>query len=173
MSVLILGIDPGSRTTGYGLVAMERHRAVHVASGCIDVAELAFDARLREIYLAVAAIVREHRPAQAAIERVFVNRNVDSALKLGQARGAAISALAVAEVPVFEYAPNQVKQAVVGRGHAGKEQIQHMIKALLALAAAPRTDAADALAVAVCHGHTSQGLAAVTGARGARAGRLL
>ncbi len=173
MSTLIIGIDPGSRTTGYGLVAMERHRAVHVASGCIDVADLAFDGRLREIFLAVAALVREHGPAEAAIERVFVNRNVDSALKLGQARGAAISALAVGAVPVFEYAPNQIKQAVVGRGHAGKEQIQHMIKTLLALSAVPRADAADALAVAMCHGHTRQGLAAVGGARAARGGRLL
>lgn len=174
---LILGIDPGSRITGYGLVAMEKNRSRHVASGCVTMGELPFDARLRTIFEAITAVIREHRPDEVAIEKVFMNRNADSALKLGQARGAAIVAAALCELAVHEYSPNEIKLAVVGRGHAAKEQVQHMIKALLALDAAPPTDAADALAVALCHGHTRQSLVAIAraggGARRGRAGRYL
>ena len=175
---LILGIDPGSRVTGYGLVAMENNRSQHVASGCVTMGELPFDARLRTIFETLTAVIREHRPDEVAIEKVFMNRNADSALKLGQARGAAIVACALCDLPVHEYSPNEIKLAVVGRGHAAKEQVQHMIRAILALATTPATDAADALAVALCHGHTRQSLLAVAlagggGARRGRAGRYL
>ena len=174
---LILGIDPGSRITGYGLVAMEKNRSRHVASGTVTVGELSFDARLRAIFEALTALIREHRPDEVAIEKVFMNRNADSALKLGQARGAAIVAAALCDLAVHEYSPNEIKLAVVGRGHAAKEQVQHMIKALLALDATPAADAADALAVALCHGHTRQSLHAIALAGGVarrtRAGRYL
>lgn len=170
---LILGIDPGSRITGYGIVEMEKNHSRHIASGCVTMGELAFDGRLRAIFIGLTDVIREHRPDEVAIEKVFMNRNADSALKLGQARGAAICAAAMCDLPVHEYSPNEIKLAVVGRGHAAKEQVQHMIKAILALSAAPTADAADALAVALCHGHTRQGLAAVVGARRGRAGRYL
>ncbi|MBI2800756.1 MAG: crossover junction endodeoxyribonuclease RuvC [Gammaproteobacteria bacterium] len=168
---IIIGIDPGSRITGYGVVAMEKARAVHLTSGCIEIAELAFEARLCVIFDAITAIVREFEPTEAAVEKIFMNRNADSAIKLGQARGAALVALAKQGLAVHEYSPNQIKQAIVGRGHAEKAQVQHMIKALLSLSSAPKADAADALATAMCHGHTQQGLVAVRSARRARAGR--
>lgn len=168
---IIIGIDPGSRITGYGVVAMEKARAVHLTSGCIEIAELAFEDRLCVIFDAITAIVREFEPTEAAVEKIFMNRNADSAIKLGQARGAALVALAKQGLAVHEYSPNQIKQAIVGRGHAEKAQVQHMIKALLSLSSAPKADAADALATAMCHGHTQQGLVAVRSARRARAGR--
>jgi len=174
---LILGIDPGSRVTGYGLVTMARNHGHHVASGTVVVGDLPFDARLRAIFEGLTALIREHRPDEVAIEKVFMNRNADSALKLGQARGAAIVAAALCDLPVHEYAPNEIKLAIVGRGHAAKEQVQHMIKAMLTLDATPVADAADALAVALCHGHTRQSLAAMARAGGVvrrgRAGRYL
>ena len=168
---IIIGIDPGSRITGYGVVAMEKARAVHLTSGCIEIAELAFEDRLCVIFDAITAIVQEFEPTEAAVEKIFMNRNADSAIKLGQARGAALVALAKQGLAVHEYSPNQIKQAIVGRGHAEKAQVQHMIKALLSLSSAPKADAADALATAMCHGHTQQGLVAVRSARRARAGR--
>lgn len=170
---LILGIDPGSRVTGYGVISMERRQAVHVTHGCIEVGELPFAERLCRIFDALGEILNAHHPREAAIEKVFMNRNVESALKLGQARGAALVAVAKAGLAVHEYSPNEIKQAIVGRGHADKAQIQHMVKALLALTEVPRADAADALAIAMCHGHTRQGLLAVQGSRRARAGRYL
>lgn len=154
--------------TGYGVVSMQRHQAVYLASGCIEVGDLVFERRLCVIFDALTEVARTYRPAEAAIEKVFMNRNVDSALKLGQARGAAIVAIAKLDIPVHEYSPNAIKQAIVGRGHADKVQIQHMVKALLSLAESPRTDAADALAIAMCHGHTQRGLLAVSRVRGAR-----
>lgn len=170
---LILGIDPGSRITGYGVIRMERQRATHVAHGCIEVGELPFADRLCRIFDALGDVLQAHQPAEAAVEKVFMNRNVESALKLGQARGAALVAVAKAGLAVFEYAPNEIKQAIVGRGHADKGQVQHMVRTLLALSESPRTDAADALAIALCHGHTRQGLMAVHGAHRARGGRFL
>ncbi len=170
---IIIGIDPGSRVTGYGVVSMERNKVVHLASGCIEVADLAFERRLCVIYDALSEVARTYQPMEAAIEKVFMSRNVDSALKLGQARGVAIVAMAKLEIPVHEYSPNEIKQAIVGRGHADKAQVQQMVKTLLSLAEVPRADAADALAIAMCHGHTRQGLLAVRSARGTRAGRYL
>ena len=171
---LILGIDPGSRVTGYGVVAMEKQRSTHVASGCVDVADLPLDGRLRAIFEGITAVIDEHKPDEVAVEKIFMNRNADSALKLGQARGVAIAAAAMRFLPVHEYSANEIKLAVVGRGHATKDQVQHMVKALLVMTHDKlRADAADALAVALCHGHTSQTLGGIQAARGSRGGRWL
>jgi crossover junction endodeoxyribonuclease RuvC len=152
--VRILGIDPGSRVTGFGIVDSDGARTRHVASGCIRTEGDELSTRLRIIFEGVGALVREHRPAQAAFEKVFVHRNADSALKLGQARAAAICATFSGGVTVHEYAARAVKQAVVGHGGADKVQVQHMVRALLQLPVAPAADEADALAVAICHAHT-------------------
>jgi crossover junction endodeoxyribonuclease RuvC len=144
---------------------MDGPRAVHIASGCIKVAELEVPARLRTIFRELREVVATYTPDHAVIEKIFMSRNADSALKLGQARGTCIVACAELDLPVFEYSANQIKQAVVGRGHAGKQQVQHMIKALLCLPGAPPADAADALAAALCHGNTHFGLLAARAVR--------
>lgn len=152
--VRILGIDPGSLTTGYGIIDVDGNHARHIAHGSIRVNGEGLADKLRFIFEQVTHLAGEYQPAELAIEKVFMNKNADSALKLGQARGAAITACALREMRVFEYTPNQIKQATVGRGHAAKQQVQHMIKVLLCLPRAPAADAADALAVALCHAHT-------------------
>ncbi len=157
--VRILGIDPGSRITGYGIIDFHKNHARHVASGCIHLRGGDLTARLLAIFDGITAIVEAEAPAELAVEQVFFHRNAASALKLGQARGAALMAGITRGLPLHEYSPNQVKQAVTGRGHAPKDQVQHMIKILLCLRDLPASDAADALAVAICHGHTSQTLA--------------
>ncbi|MEQ8662644.1 MAG: crossover junction endodeoxyribonuclease RuvC [Gammaproteobacteria bacterium] len=157
--ILVLGIDPGSRVTGYGVIGIERHRVQHVANGCIRLGDGAIDARLVTMFDALTAVIAEHHPVEAAIEKVFMNRNADSALKLGHARGVAMLAASKAGLAVSEYSPNSIKQAVVGRGHAEKGQVQHMVRALLGLTTAPQADAADALATAICHAHMREGLA--------------
>ena len=151
--VRILGLDPGSRRTGYGVIDVNGASCTHVAHGCIEPDGQALASRLRSICEAVQALIALHRPGEVAIERVFVNRNVDSAIKLGQARGAALCAVPH-ETPVFEYAPRAIKLAVVGAGSAEKEQVIHMMQALLGLPAKLGSDAADALAVAMCHAHS-------------------
>jgi len=151
-SVRILGLDPGSRRTGFGLIECRGSELLALTHGCLNVAAAPPVARLRLIFEGLRALLHEHAPAEVAVERVFVSRNADSALKLGQARGAALCAIP-AEVPVFEYAPRAIKLAVVGSGAAEKFQVAHMIRALLALGERPAADAADALAVAVCHAH--------------------
>src|SRR5215831_16720350 len=150
--VRILGLDPGSRRTGFGVIECRGSELLPVAHGCLNVAGAAPPARLRLIFEGLKALLAEHLPAEVAVESVFVSRNADSALKLGQARGAALCAIP-AGVPVFEYAPRAIKLAVVGSGAAEKLQVLHMVRALLALRERPGTDAADALAVAVCHAH--------------------
>ncbi len=152
----ILGLDPGSRTTGFGVIEWRGTQWGHVAHGCIDVPAGSLAERLRTIYERLGELISTHQPGEVAIERVFVNRNVDSALKLGQARGAALCAVP-SGLPVFEYAPRAVKLALVGSGAAEKPQVAHMIRALFALEGRLKADAADALAVAVCHAH-SRGL---------------
>ena len=152
----ILGIDPGSQRTGVGIIeadATGRLRCVFRAT--LQVAgEETFPLRLKRIYDELSDIIEAHAPAEAAIERVFIAKNADSALKLGQARGAAICAAVGCGLPVSEYAPNAIKQAVVGKGHAGKEQVQHMVGILLNLREEPlQADAADALAIAITHAH--------------------
>jgi crossover junction endodeoxyribonuclease RuvC len=151
-NVRILGLDPGSRRTGFGLIESRGTTLVAIAHGCLNVAHATPAARLRLIFEGLQALLSEHAPAEVAVERVFVSRNVDSALKLGQARGAALCAIPQG-VPVFEYAPRAIKLAVVGSGAAEKFQVAHMICTLLALTERPGADAADALAVAVCHAH--------------------
>lgn len=169
----ILGIDPGSRITGYGLIELQGNRSRYIDSGCIRVEGDNLPEKLRVIYESVQEIVRAHQPDEMAIECVFMHRNADSALKLGQARGAAICACVMEQLSVSEYSPREIKQAVVGTGAASKEQVQHMIRTLLSLSGTPQADAADALAVALCHSHTRQGLVAMPGVRGKRRGRYL
>jgi len=149
----ILGLDPGSRRTGFGVIDCHGPRCVHLTHGCISAPAASSIERLRTIFEAVAALIAEHRPDEIAIERVFVNRNIDSALKLGQARGAALSAVPRG-TDVFEYAPRAIKLAVVGFGGAEKPQVAHMMRVLLSLSGRLAADAADALAVAVCHAHS-------------------
>ena len=153
----ILGIDPGSRFTGFGVIDTEGARLSYLASGCIRITDTELPDRLKTIFDGISEIVRQHRPDMVAIEQVFMARNADSALKLGQARGAAITAVLQDSLPVAEYSALQIKQAVVGTGRAGKEQVQHMVRALLQLNGLPQSDAADALACAICHAHTESG----------------
>jgi len=151
MTVRVLGIDPGSQCTGFGIVDVVGSRLYYVGSGVIRTGQGDFAARLCEIFRCMQTVVAEYKPHEIAIERVFVNRNPDSALKLGQARGAAICGTVEANAEVFEYATRQIKQAVVGSGSAEKSQVQLMMKSILKLEGALPADAADALAAAVCH----------------------
>ena len=149
----VLGLDPGSRITGYGVVETTSSGPRYIASGAIRAGAGDFTRRLQDIYQGVAAIVAEHRPDEIAIERVFVHRNPDSALKLGQARGAALSATFDCTAALFEYSPREVKLGIVGTGAADKVQVQRMVVAILSLEGRLGADAADALAIALCHAH--------------------
>lgn len=149
----IIGVDPGSRSTGYGVVDAVGTRLVHVASGRVRAGDGDWPGRLRRIFEELGGTLDAHVPQEFAIEKVFMHRNPASALKLGQARGVAILAASMRSLPVHEYSPNEVKQAVTGKGHASKEQIQYMTRILLALSEPPQSDQADALAVAICHAH--------------------
>ncbi|GIU51634.1 crossover junction endodeoxyribonuclease RuvC [Shewanella sairae] len=160
---IILGVDPGSRITGYGVIKCVGRQQVYVGSGCIRTSSDELPLRLKQIFDGLSEIIRQYQPDEFAIERVFMAKNADSALKLGQARGAAIVAATAANLPVAEYSATQIKSAVVGTGRAQKAQVQHMIQQLLKLPSAPQADAADALGVAVCHYHTCQSLAALGG----------
>lgn len=173
--IRILGIDPGSRITGYGIIEVEGNHNRYIASGCVRTREEALPDRLRVIFESVQELIQTYEPQVMAIEQVFMHRNADSALKLGQARGSAICAGVTASLPVGEYSPREIKQAVTGKGSADKTQVQHMVRTLLALSDLPQEDAADALAVALCHGHTCQGLAGMQldGTRGKRRGRIV
>jgi crossover junction endodeoxyribonuclease RuvC len=165
----ILGIDPGSRYTGFGVVDVDARGRVHyVASGCVRIVEDSLPQRLKVIFNGISELIDTHRPATVAVEQVFMARNADSALKLGQARGAALSAVLRYDLPVFEYTALQIKRAVVGTGRAQKEQVQHMVTALLKLSGTPQADAADALACAICHANTAVGTAAAVRAGMAR-----
>jgi len=171
----ILGIDPGLGVTGYGVVEKSGSALVYVASGRIrSNADGTLAERLSTILDGLAEVIESYRPAEAAVEKVFVNVNPQSTLLLGQARGAAICAAVLARLPVSEYTALQVKQAVVGLGNAKKDQVQEMVRRLLKLPGAPGSDAADALACAICHAHAGLGLGAIpTRGRRVRAGRLL
>jgi crossover junction endodeoxyribonuclease RuvC len=149
----ILGIDPGSRITGFGIIEYQRQKSVYVTSGCIRTHSKLMPERLQEIHTGLTEIIEQYQPTISAIEQVFVHRNVASALKLGQARGVAILACVQHDLTVHEYAPTQIKQAVVGNGHADKRQVQQMVKILLSLSSLPQVDAADALAATLCHAH--------------------
>ena len=147
----VIGIDPGSRITGYGILDTDGFRHQHVSSGHLAISGDNLADKLGVIFLQVSDVIREWQPQVMAIEQVFMNRNADSALKLGQARGAAICAAVQANIPVGEYTPRAIKKAVVGSGSADKQQIQKMMKLLLNLDHVPQSDAADALAIAMCH----------------------
>lgn len=170
---LILGIDPGSRVTGYGVIETRGSRQQYVASGCIrTVDKKSLPDRLDEIFKGVLQIIDEYDPAEVAIEKIFMARSAESALKLGEARGVAILASVTRKLPVYEYEARKVKQAVVGTGAANKPQVQHMVQQLLGLPGRPQPDAADALAIALCHINTRHSLARMAGATGFRRGRL-
>ena len=160
-TVRILGIDPGLRVTGFGVIEKNGASLSYIASGCVKSGDADLADRLKTILAGLREIIGEHRPQQVALEKVFVNVNPASTLALGQARGTAICAAVDAGLPVSEYTALQVKQAVVGNGHAKKVQVQEMVKRLLGLAGAPSADAADALACAICHAHGGQGLGAI------------
>jgi len=169
----ILGIDPGLRVTGFGLIEARGATLVYIASGCIRASGASLPVRLGIIARDLAHVIAESGPTEVAVEKVFVNVNPNSTLLLGQARGAAIAAAVLAGLPVTEYTAGQVKQAVVGGGRAQKTQVQHMVCRLLELPGIPASDAADALAAAICHAHASTGvgLLARRGYR-VRAGRI-
>lgn len=158
----ILGIDPGLRTTGFGIITKQGNKLSYVASGTIKTSDADLPQRLKTILAGVSEIIRTYTPDCAAIEKVFVNVNPQSTLLLGQARGAAICALVHAELAVAEYTALQIKQAVAGHGRAQKQQVQDMVQRLLMLSGMPSTDAADALGVAICHAHSGDALATLS-----------
>ena len=149
----ILGIDPGLRITGFGVIEKTGNQLRYVTSGCVKSGAGDLTVRLKVILEGLAEVIAAHQPEEVAIEKVFVNVNPQSTLALGQARGTAICAAVIAGLPVAEYTALQVKQSVVGKGHAKKEQVQHMVRRLLVLPGNPSPDAADALACAICHAH--------------------
>ncbi|UZJ44930.1 crossover junction endodeoxyribonuclease RuvC [Marinimicrobium sp. C6131] len=169
----ILGIDPGSRKTGFGVIERIGGKVAYVTSGVIRVPEGSLPERLKVIFDAITQIIQQQSPDVVAIEQIFMAKNASSALKLGQARGAAITAAVVQDLLVYEYEARKVKQSVVGTGAADKAQVQHMVKALLRLPGTPQEDAADALAVALCHANTQDQLIALAGKRSFRRGRVV
>ncbi|MFT6274795.1 MAG: crossover junction endodeoxyribonuclease RuvC [Halioglobus sp.] len=169
---LILGIDPGSRKTGFGIINYVAGRSEYVTSGVIRLPAAELPERLKIIFDNVTELVELHCPQELSIEQVFMAKNAGSALKLGQARGAAIVACVNQDMSVAEYSARQIKQSVVGTGAADKAQVQHMVKVLLKLPAEPAEDAADALAAALCHAHTQQSMIRLAGAKSVRRGRI-
>lgn len=169
----ILGLDPGLRITGFGVVDQLGGRLRYVASGCIRTRDGELPGRLKTLLDGVREVVAAYTPDQVAVEKVFVNVNPQSTLLLGQARGAVICGAVSCELPVHEYTALQVKQAVVGYGKAAKEQVQHMVQRLLELDGHPSPDAADALACAICHAHGGDGIAGILSAGRRRGGRIL
>lgn len=169
---LVLGIDPGSIKTGFGIINHVNGRNEYVTSGIVQLPKTSLPERLNVIFDNLSEIIEKHGPDEMAIEQVFLAKSPDAALKLGQARGAAIVAGTHADLPVFEYTALQIKQSVVGTGAADKSQVQHMVKVLLKLPGVPREDAADALACALCHVHTQQSMIRMTGASSVRRGRI-
>lgn len=155
--MLVVGLDPGLRRTGWGVIEVRGSRLSHVAHGFVaSDAALSLAERLRQLYQGLLAMLAEQRPAEASVEETFVNKNPTSTLKLGQARGVALCAAAMAGVPVIEYSPNLIKKCIVGTGHAQKQQIDLMVRRLLPTAHDLGPDAADALAAAICHAHFRQ-----------------
>ena len=169
---LILGIDPGSQKTGFGIINYDAGKSEYITSGIIRLPKGELPERLRIIFESVSELVEQYCPQQVAVEQVFMAKSAGSALKLGQARGAAIVACVAQNLAVAEYSARQIKQSVVGTGAADKAQVQHMVKTLLNLPAAPQEDAADALAAALCHAHTQQSMIKIAGATSVRRRRL-
>ncbi|GAC05366.1 crossover junction endodeoxyribonuclease RuvC [Paraglaciecola chathamensis] len=160
---IILGIDPGSRITGYGVIQRVGRQQQYLGSGCIRMQGDALAPRLQQIFDGVSQLILQYKPDMFAIEQVFMAKNPDSALKLGQARGAAIVAASNQGLDVAEYSARQIKQSVVGNGNAQKTQVQHMVTFILKLPGTPQADAADALAVALCHSHSEENLIKMAG----------
>ena len=169
---IILGIDPGSRVTGYGVIDAVGNRQSYVASGCIRTGNGELPERLTRIHEGLTEVIERYQPAEAAIEKVFVHKSAESALKLGHARGAALLSASLAGLPLAEYAAPKVKQALTGTGSADKAQVAHMVQVMLGIRGDLQSDAADALAIAICHLHTQRGLVRLVGARGFRRSRL-
>ena len=159
---VILGIDPGSRTTGYGVIRIEGQKQIYLDSGCIRVVApnktMPLAERLKIIFDGISNVISDFNPDEVAIERVFMAKNADSALKLGQARGVAMVAASIHAIEVAEYSALEIKKSVVGTGRADKVQVQQMVKSILQLSGTPQADAADALAVALCHANTRSSL---------------
>lgn len=168
----ILGLDPGLRITGFGLIDRLGIQVRYVASGCIKTRDGELPGRLKTLLDGVREVIAQYQPDLVVVEKVFVNVNPQSTLLLGQARGAVICGAVSCDLPVHEYTALQVKQAVVGYGKANKEQVQHMVQRLLSLEGSPSADAADALACAICHANSGEGLLGKIGAR-RRGGRIL
>jgi crossover junction endodeoxyribonuclease RuvC len=168
---MIIGIDPGSRMTGYGIIRREGSKLYFVDAGTIRTETPDMPERLKRIFEGITRITQFHGPTEAAVEQVFMAANPDSALKLGQARGAAVAALMMLDLQVSEYTARQIKQSVVGHGAAEKEQVQMMVCRLLNLEVIPQADAADALAAAICHAHASNSMNKLLAAVGAGRGR--
>lgn len=171
----ILGIDPGLRTTGFGVIDVQGQKLRYVASGCIKSdGEQHLPQRLGTLFSGISEVIDRYQPDVAAVEQVFSNVNPQSTLLLGQARGAAVTALVAKKLAVSEYTALQVKQSVVGHGKAAKQQVAHMVMRLLSLPGEPGSDAADALACAICHAHATQGMGQLAApGRRQRGGRLL
>ena len=166
MAIRLIGLDPGLRRSGWGVIEVEGNSLVHVASGAVTSdAKSPLAERLSQIFTALTDVISLHQPAEAAVEETFVNKNPASTLKLGQARGAVMLAPAQLGIPVAEYAANLIKKSLVGNGHADKNQIQAMINILLPGAKPETADATDALAVAVCHAHHRRAPAVVEALR--------
>jgi crossover junction endodeoxyribonuclease RuvC len=170
---LILGIDPGSRLTGYGIINAIGNRLEYVSCGCLRMSSGSHCDRLKQIFDGITAVIEEFSPRESAIEEVFLGKSVSSALKLGQARGSAMVACLHQGLPVAEYSARLVKQSLTGKGSADKTQVQHMVKVLLGVSGKIQEDAGDALAIAICHANTQSSLARVAGATMIRRGRLI
>lgn len=171
---IILGIDPGSRVTGFGVIETTGQKQRYITSGCIRTDPNSdMPHRLEEIFSGVGEVIDQYHPDEAAIEKIFMSRSAESALKLGHARGVAMVASVTKQIPIFEYEARKVKQAVVGTGSADKSQVQHMVQSLLQLPGAPQSDAADALAIAICHIHTQKHMNKFSGVNQFRRGRLV
>ena len=156
--MIILGIDPGSRITGYGIIQEEKGKIYYQDSGCIRTTHKDLSARLMDIFTGLSQLIEQYNPNEIAIEEIFMHQNPNAALKLGHARGAAMVAGAARNIKIYEYSARRVKQSIVGYGAAQKNQIKHMVMQLLMLNKIPQTDAADALAIAMCHSHTKNNL---------------
>ncbi|KTC78387.1 Crossover junction endodeoxyribonuclease ruvC [Legionella brunensis] len=159
--MIILGIDPGSRITGYGIIKEERRKIQYIDSGCIRTSEGELSQRLLQIFDGICQLMDDYNPNEVAIEQVFVHQNPSSALKLGHARGVAMVAAASHRIKISEYSAREVKQSLVGYGAAQKEQVKHMVVKLLMLNNVPQSDAADALAIAICHSHMRNSLSLI------------
>ena len=170
--MIILGVDPGSRITGFGVINAEQGQYHYVTSGCIRMSQVYTPGRLKQIFDGLSEVIESTRPDRAAIEQIFMFQNPGAAIKLGQARGTAMLTLAHYDLVVAEYSARQIKKSVAGTGAATKYQVQHMVQSLLGLSARPQSDAADALAMAVCHYNSAHGLTQASGASKTVRGRL-